>query len=472
MTDEQLSKLKKQVCEALACDRHQLLIKFPFVGNILMRMELVPIRDKRVRTACTDGKKVYFDIDFYTRLRDEERVFVLAHEVWHCVLLHLVRCQTRNVELFNIASDMEVNYMLSNQPQKVRITPPAGVLMPPSSMTGKSAEVIYEWLAKKQKKGQNSFSFPCGAPGGSGGSGYDDDEDYESQSDDSCDSSGNSGKNHGNKTGKLEGQFDSHKYSDGTPKSGNGGGGDGTIKDQWGEVGFDKDFQPKVSDQFAEEMREAVITEVQRAERTQGTIPIGLDEVLKEITKPEIKWQEVLAQFVTSCYNGKRRWLPPSRRHVYDGIYLQSRRNERINIAVAIDTSGSCVGDLPKFFGELKHLVETFGSYSIALIQCDAAVDNFEQYNDGHPLDIDAAKGIEWSGGGGTSFCPVFKFIREKGLAVDCLVYFTDSFGNAPQNPPPYPVLWILTKDGNEDFCDWGRKVKFKNSSYDDPLAE
>ena len=88
-------------------------------------------------------------------------------------------------------------------------------------------------------------------------------------------------------------------------------------------------------------------------------------------------------------------------------------------------------------------------------------------YDDNNPFDIEDGSKIEWAGGGGTSFCPVFKFMKKEGIQVDCLIYITDGFGDAPEEPPPYPVLWILTKDGCEDFCDWGRKIKFKNSSYD-----
>ena len=47
---------RKALClELLARDRQELLIKYPFTGSVLMRMELVPVRDDRLETACTDG---------------------------------------------------------------------------------------------------------------------------------------------------------------------------------------------------------------------------------------------------------------------------------------------------------------------------------------------------------------------------------------------------------------------------------
>ena len=92
LSEEQLEQVKKQIGESLAVDRHSLICRFPFTAAIAMRMDLVPVRDKRVLTACTDGKSVYFSCDFYTKLSKSERTFVLAHEIWHCVMLHLTRC--------------------------------------------------------------------------------------------------------------------------------------------------------------------------------------------------------------------------------------------------------------------------------------------------------------------------------------------------------------------------------------------
>ena len=508
MTEEELKKLKKDICLSLSRDRHKLLTTFPFIGNLLLRMDLIPVRDFRCRTACTDGTKIYFDMDFYLSLKDHERVFVLAHEISHCMLLHLSRRQTRDPDLFNIATDMEVNYMLDSQPSSCRISPPPHVLMPPKRMAGKNAEAIYDWLLKTANKNgkngkngsqsqQSSGKSSSRGKSGRGSQQIDSSEPFDGQDDNESSNDTNMSKTPGHQSGKLEGQFDKHKYSgddqnadaddgsngdgnesgdgssengqnDSSSKNGKGKGGFKTgVKDRWGDVGIDPDFTPKVSKDFAEKMREAVITEAQRAERTQGTIPAGIDGLLNEIKNQDIKWQEDLAQIETMCFNGKRRWLPPSRRHVYNEVYLQSRRSERVNVTVAIDTSGSCVGDLPKFFGELISLMNTFGGYDIHLIQCDAAVDKYDHYDDmGHPFPMDADQKIEWSGGGGTSFKPPFKYVREHGIQTDCFIYLTDSFGDAPEYPPPYPVLWILTADGNENFCSWGKKIKFKNRSF------
>ena len=59
----------------------------------------------------------------------------------------------------------------------------------------------------------------------------------------------------------------------------------------------------------------------------------------------------------------------------------------------------------------------------------------------------------------GTSFIPVFDYVRSHGMRPDVLVYVTDGYGDAPQKAPPYPVLWVLTSDGTEKFATWGQKI-------------
>ena len=136
-------------------------------------------------------------------------------------------------------------------------------------------------------------------------------------------------------------------------------------------------------------------------------------------------------------------------------------QNQKIKVTIAVDTSGSCTGDLPKFFAEFNSLMKSFGNYEVNLIQCDAEVTSCDKYDGSTPFDPDI-KNFNFKGFGGTSFKPVFKYVREHGIEQDCLIYFTDGYGDAPDYPPPYPVLWVLTTDHDDDFCSWGTKLPFK----------
>ena len=169
----------------------------------------------------------------------------------------------------------------------------------------------------------------------------------------------------------------------------------------------------------------------------------------------------MLKQFVTSCYGGKRRWLPPARRHVWQGIYLPSMRTEQIKAVVAIDTSGSTANDLGKFFAELVELMNSFGRYELTVIQCDAAIQRVDTFSD--TKTISANHKWEVAGGGGTDFRPVFDYAAKKlPEPPELLIYFTDGCGTAPKVKPPYPVLWVLTQESCSP-AEWGRQIIFKH---------
>ena len=420
LLENELKKLKKTTLELMCQDRQKLLVRFPFTGGFLMRLEFVPVRDRRLRTAATDGESVFMDISFCAGLSADERLFVMAHEAWHCVLMHMLRCQTRDPRAFNVATDMEVNRML----KKEGLRSPEWCLMPKPEWEELSAEEIYERLRKCRNPPPPAQS---GKDGGDDGDGAND------------------------------GQFDKHIYGE---QPADAASAEVALTDQWGEVGFDKDFTPAISKGLAEKIRERIVAVAQQVERTRGTLPAHLESVVRAALRPQIRWQEVLAQFVTSCYGGSRRWLPPSRRHLGRGLYLQSSRKERLRAAVAIDTSGSTTDDLPQFFSELTSLLNTFGDYELTVIQCDCEIQHVETFDAGNPFHAPDWKTF---GHGGTDFRPPFDYIADHPeLEPSCLIYITDGCGPAPDRPPPYPVLWILTSDG-EMPAEWGRELRLRN---------
>ena len=53
------------------------------------------------------------------------------------------------------------------------------------------------------------------------------------------------------------------------------------------------------------------------------------------------------------------------------------------------------------------------------------------------------------SGGGGTSFDPVFEHIRSNRFErYDGCIYLTDGYAPQPTIKPPCNVFWCITKDG------------------------
>ena len=439
LSESELIQLKKDVRKELSLARHNLLAFYPFIGSIALRMDLIPIRDFRVRTSCTDGHDVYFDISFYKSLTKDEREFVLAHEVWHAVLLHLVRLQNRIPNIFNMATDMEVNHMLKTD----GFTPPKCVLLPPNELEGKCAEEIYEYLINQAKSNKNK---------------------KQSNND-------NIGNDKDNGNG-INGQFDKHIYDNNESPNDNNNfdndDDDNIITDEYGEIGIDSDFRPSISKDFADKMREVIVSATQHVEKIHGSLPQHIRELVKKLTTPEINWKERIAQFVTRSFQGSQRtWIPPNRRHIHRGLYLQRSQSTKLKAIVAIDTSGSTIGDRSKFLSELNGLVESFGDYELTIICCDCNVDSCEVYSRDNPLDIKNC-GFMVEGGGGTSFFPPFEYIINNQIKGDVMIYCTDGYGEAPKsNPIGIPVMWVITKDGTEDFVKWGEKLKLNFTDKD-----
>ena len=418
---------RKALClELLARDRQELLIKYPFTGSVLMRMELVPVRDDRLETACTDGNTIYADVDFYTRLNRSERLFVLVHEVWHTIMLHFARKHNRDAELFNIAADLEIHFTLQNEKFKE-----PWVLPHDLSWAGLPAEEIYEKLLKDPRYNNSSKAAPAQPENGSSG-----------------------------KFGS--GSFDRHIYEN--ERSAEAAGevitaGNNNANSS-GEFVMDGDYAPQVKSDTAERVRGRVVAAAQQIERMQGTLPGKIQELLRDLLEPSLPWQELLKQFVTTCYGGERRWLPPSRRHVWNDLYLPSMRSERLNAVVAVDTSGSTSCDLESFFAELVGIMKSFGGYDLTVIQCDAAIQKIEHFTEINPLN---KQNIEVKGFGGTDFRPVFDYVKNAATRPDLLIYLTDGCGTAPDEAPSYPVMWVLTANGNAPAA-WGKHLFLKNS--------
>lgn len=460
LSPKALAELKENAQGVLSECRRQLLApnRSPFIGSIAMNLEIKATRDRRNPTACTDGKNIFFDIDFLSSLSPEDRLFVFAHEIWHNVMCHFNRMSgNRDPELRNIAEDLEVNQLLRQDGYSV---PKTGLLPSKYNLPeGKSAEEYYELLVQQQKKNKNGGGGQgkgkgCGAGAGGQGQGG-------GQGQPGKDPSGANG----NQDGKLDGQFDKHLGNDYNPKNDPNGQGQ---SDKYGKVGEDPDFNPGTSPEDAkknqEKMRELAVAAAQQVERSRGSMPAHLQRIVKDLLEPEIPWQEMLTQFVTRAVGDKNRWSRPNRRFVHQGIYLPSKEGEKIKIAVGVDTSGSTFGDIKKFLSEINAIVKNYGNYEVHLIQCDWEVQDYTLYNDENPLDLEHMD-FKIHGGGGTQMRPIFDLIKEKELDVDAIAIFSDGYVEqfTEKDAPDIPTMWVITEDGCTDTLGFGEVLKFKN---------
>lgn len=224
-----------------------------------------------------------------------------------------------------------------------------------------------------------------------------------------------------------------------------------------GEIN-DPDFTPRpVTADNARRWQQRLVATAQQVERQdgKGSLPEHIRTLVEGLRRPEVLWQQVLAAFIQNTLGGSRRWLPPSRRHVHQGLYLPSLRSQTLSLAVALDTSGSCQRELPHFLSELAGILGACDRVQLDVLEFDAQVAKRTTLNESELYRLNH---WECYGGGGSDIRPVFAAL-EKEAPPDVLVAFTDGHIDAPKSDPGYPVLWCLTEHGRKPV-EWGTKLQ------------
>lgn len=227
---------------------------------------------------------------------------------------------------------------------------------------------------------------------------------------------------------------------------------DGTITIKDKKTGKSTTFKPghcesahggkeKTSD--AEKLaREVVKQAIEQAHddsnRAGGGPPGELESIIKEfLKKPSFNWKQLLRQYIGNSVKADSRytWKRESKRF---GVNQKGKTKNRIlNVAVAIDTSGSITDeDLAEFIGEIKGIQQSYKS-SIHVVECGTQVDR------SYDLKPSTKINSKFFGRGGGDFRPVFKYFQEKkGKRPAVLVYFSDCFEQFPDKET-IPTIWV-----------------------------
>jgi len=117
----------------------QLVVRHPFFGSVCLSVKVRP--DDSIPTMCTDGTSIQWSPAFVGRLTQDECTGVLAHEVMHIVLKHMLRRGERDPEKWNYACDYAINPILKD----------AGFVLPENGLidpqyANLNAEAIFDRL--------------------------------------------------------------------------------------------------------------------------------------------------------------------------------------------------------------------------------------------------------------------------------------------------------------------------------------
>jgi predicted metal-dependent peptidase len=98
-------------------------------------------------TACVDGVRMWNNPKFFMDLDEDERIFLILHEIMHIALMHMVRQGNRHGKIWNYAGDYVINLILVDAGYKM---PKMGLL--DQRFRDMDTEQIYDILYMEYSK--------------------------------------------------------------------------------------------------------------------------------------------------------------------------------------------------------------------------------------------------------------------------------------------------------------------------------
>ncbi len=181
--------------------------------------------------------------------------------------------------------------------------------------------------------------------------------------------------------------------------------------------------------------------------KQQGDLPLGIEIIVPEIFKHQISWRDELFTIIENNFKFDYRLSPPNKRYLSQGIALPSLSGEIMRLVVAVDSSGSIdEALLAIFLSEVESIMNSFENFEIDLLISDAKVQEHYVLYPGDEIEYNI------KGGGGTRFDTTFEYIAENLNHPKLILYFTDGFGTFGEFEPDYDVVWVLSRNGNQEI--------------------
>jgi len=374
--------LNDPVIKKLVGARIRLLLDKPWFGQMACHLMLVDAT-KWCDTAATDGRCFYFNREFIKRLKDDELLFLMGHEVLHCVFGHIGRRADRDPDIWNMAADYLINYVLKKEDVGTVI---ATALIDNKYTDEMTTEEIYKLLLESSVAIKKPIDMHLDGKGSEDG-----DED-------------------GN--GNVDGDI--------------------TV--------MGKNGPPKLTaadlKKIENEIRAAVIRTAQAVGA--GNVPLGVRRMIEDLIEPKLDWRSLLDAHIRSCVKDDYTMQRLSRRSWSSGGFLLPAQDYQltIDIVVAIDASGSMTQEMLRdLLSETKGIVTTFRDFRLKVFTFDHNVYNLQEFTPENVHEIDH---YELKGGGGTSFEVCYEFMKREGIEPMRFVMFTDGYPNGTWGDPNY----------------------------------
>lgn len=188
-----------------------------------------------------------------------------------------------------------------------------------------------------------------------------------------------------------------------------------------------------------------------------GNIPGSVIEQIEELLKrgkPVVPWGKVLRMF---CATSAESVLDYTVKRISKRYNTRpgTRKADVLNLAVAVDTSGSISNDqLILFFNEIKWIWKN--GAVVTVYEADANICSTYRFKGKFSGTV--------HGRGGTDLEPVLKEVEGK---YDALIYFTDFYAPVIEKRYKIPTLWVLTTELDKSSYPykWGKHIKIQNGA-------
>jgi len=404
-----------EIEEKLTTARVGLLLKTPFFGNMATRMKIINA-DDWCQTAATDGRNFFYNTEFVKKLSTKKLEFLFAHEIGHCVFDHFGRAGSRNRQLCNISQDYAINQILADE--KIGEVIDEVPICLDSQYRGLAWEEIYDKLYEKADIQEISL-----------------DELME----------------------QLGETLDEHINGDGAQSK------DGKDKEQ------DKDTRGKApvltkeeKQKIKDEIKEAMIQSAAAAGA--GKTPAAIQRLIKDLTEAKMNWREILRMNIQSIIKNDYSFTTPSRKGWHTGAILPGVKNdETIDIAIAVDMSGSIgMDDAKVFFSEIKGIMDQYEDFNIKVWCFDTKVYNYAEFSQDN---VEELLDYEPKGGGGTEFEVNWDFMKEEGIEPKKFVMFTDGYPWGSWGDENYCDTLFIVKGNERAEAPFGQTVIYEKDA-------
>lgn len=231
------------------------------------------------------------------------------------------------------------------------------------------------------------------------------------------------------------------------------------------ESSTDSGESPTISEETLKEVRSEICEAmIQSAEVSAGNVPSEVQRYINKLTKPKLDWKEILHANVQSLIKSDYSFTRVNRRTMHSGAVLPGMtEEERIELTVAIDTSGSIRNDdLTTFISEVKGILDQYRSYKIDLWCFDTQIHNHVTIENDS---IDSIENYVPQGNGGTNFDVNFDYMKQKDITPNIFVMFTDGYPFGSWGDSNYCDTIFILKNNKNTVAPFGQTLYYEDSA-------